>query len=455
MNSSENYYSAAIIIDYEELCLQTVYFKAPNIKETILSLEAFAKECKSIADRNGIEYDTFSLLNFLKNLVMTIPFETVFLDFLVHINYSLYKSRFFDHFKVVLINEYMHHVEKSLSTAIKTATELDGKTLSASIKTSIELDDKDRSISVQAETILKKFLKVFRVLKPDPELSYENLVQYEFLAELLKVCYSVDIQNSHLIVSLLKLTINRYVSDVSGIAYVRQPNYPHGFFKYILNHVTRGKFDLVQYCSKHSGTLWDYSRNFSVMYAASFGNAERVLCLLQHGFDIFPDYEARYSGHGHTHIKEIMSRTNCMVLQMMSRMRLVNSFTSESSPIPENGYYITTPVQEECFRLIWRALPDPYVTRFQLALDISTEYFYLALHAIFRPLRHNRNMILAAMYETCFEDIALGPPEPRDLKHLCRWTIRKRLSQTRSLPSGVFQLGLPKSLERYLNLESD
>ncbi|GBO17657.1 hypothetical protein AVEN_228871-1 [Araneus ventricosus] len=440
MDSSESYYSTANIMNYEELCLQTVYFKAPNIKETILSLEAFAKECKSIADRNGVEYDTYSLLHFLKDMVTTIPFETVFLDFLVHINYSLYKSKFFDNFKDVLINEYMQHVEKSLSTAIKVSTERSEKTLSTSL---------------QAEIIVKKLLKVFQVLKPDPELSYENLVQYEFLAELLKVCYSVNVQDSHLIVSLLKLTISRYVSDSSGVTHVRQPHYPHGFFKYILNHVTREKFDLVHYCSDHSGTLWEYVRNFSVVYAASFRNAERVLCLLQHGFDIFPDNEARYSGHGHPYIKEIMSKTNCMVLQIMSRMRLVNCFTSQSPQSPEDGYYIATPGQEECFRLIWRVLPDPYVTRSQLAFDISTEYFYLALHAIFKPFRHNRNVRLSAMYETCFEDMALGPHEPRSLKHLCRCTIRKRLHKTWNLPNGVFQLGLPKSLERYLNLESD
>ncbi|KAF8792482.1 Ankyrin repeat and SOCS box protein 17 like protein [Argiope bruennichi] len=443
MDSSESDYSwpftTANIIDYEVLCLQTVYSKAPSIKKTLSSLEAFTKECKLIADRNGVEYYTYSQLHFLKEMVLTIPFDTAFLDFLVNINYSLCKPKFFDNFKNVLMNEYIHHMEKYLSTSLKASVELDGGIL----------------LTSQVETIVKKFLRVFHILKLDPELTSENLVQYEFLAELLKVCHSVNVQDSQLVVSLLKLTIDRYVSENCGVMFVRQPHYPHEFFEYILKHVTRVKFDLLQYYSNHSRTLWDCARNFSVICAASFGKVDQVLCLLQHGFDIFPDYEARHSGHGYPHIKEIMSPTNRMVLQIMSRMRLVNCFTSDSDQPPENGYYMTTPKQEECFRLIWRALPEPYVTHSQLALDISTEYFYLALHAIFRPFRHNKNLKLAAMYETCFEDMAVGPHEPRSLKHLCRCTIRKRLHQTRSLPNGVFHLGLPKSLEKYLNLEYD
>ncbi|GIY99307.1 ankyrin repeat and SOCS box protein 17 [Caerostris extrusa] len=339
---------------------------------------------------------------------MAIPFETTFLDFLVSVNCSLWNSRFFDCFKDSLVNEYLGHLDKILRTSRKTAHEV--------------------------QTILEKFLKVFSVLKPEPELSCENLLQYEFMAELLKFCYRVNVENSQLITDLVKLVIDRSVVEFSFIRHVLQPHYPEGFYKYILKHVTHEKFDIVSYCSNHPRTLWEYSKNFSVVHVASFGNFERLLCLLQYGFEVFPCSEIKKSGHGHPFLNEVISQTHLMILQLMSGMRFVNWFSLDHTLLLDQGLCAVTKRQKDCIELIWRAIPQPFITKAMLDLDISTEYFYLALHGIFKPFRHNRNLKLAVMYEACFTDMAVGPHEPRPLKHLARCSIRKRLLKHGTYP---------------------
>ncbi|GFT91337.1 SOCS box domain-containing protein [Nephila pilipes] len=418
-------FTALNIIDYEKMRLHNLYMKAPNYKKVFLDLENFEKETKLLTDRLGIEHNTNYLLYTMKELALTIPFESVFLNFYAE---QIHKNKVSNSFKDILMSEYIQYLDKILRTTLH---------------------------SNEIWTIVKKFLKVLKLLELQSELSFENLHQYEFMANLLRLCCEVNVQDSEVVTTLVKMVIDRYVTDGSDLRYVQHPVYPYKFFSYILKHVTCEKFDIGLYCSNHSQTLWQYSRNFSPVHAAAFGNVERVLSLLQHGFDVFPESEAKNSGHGYLFIEETMSRYNLMILHIMSRMRLVNCFSFDHSGTMDQSFYNVTENQEECFRLIWRAIPEPYVRRPQLELDISTEYFYLALHAIFKPFRYSRNLKLGIMYESCFTDMATGPYEPRSLKHLSRCFIRKRLRETWRLPNGVFHLCLPSLLEKYLNLEID
>lgn len=428
MDTSENKCSAFMalnIIDYEKMRLHNLFIKAPNFKKAFLDAESRENETKLMADKIGIEHDTDCLLYVMKELALTIPFESAFLDFYTE---HVYKDKDSDNFKDFLLREYIQYVDKTLRTSLRTH---------------------------EIQTIIKKLLNVLKFFELQSEFSFENIHRYDFMANLLRVCCEVNIQDSEMVTSLVKNVIDICVTDSSALRHLQQPFYPHKFFDYILKHVTSEKFDIVLYCSHHPQTLWEFSRNFSVIHAASFGNVERVLCLLQHGFNVFSESEARKSGHGYPFIKETMSRCNLMILQIMSRMRLGNCFTLGPRLFPDQSFYTVTEKQDECFRLIWRAIPEPYVRRSQLELDISTEYFYLALHAIFKPFRYSSNVKLGVMYESCFTDMAIGPHEPRSLKHLSRCSIRKRLYERWRLPNGTSQLGLPTLLEKYLNLEID
>ncbi|KAF8792477.1 hypothetical protein HNY73_004067 [Argiope bruennichi] len=314
---------------------------------------------------------------------------------------------------------------------------------------------KTSKCSAHIEEVIRKFIKVCTVLDLQTELTREDVHQYEFMADLLKVCYEANIQDSQMVTTLVKMVIDRCKVELSDIRYVKQPHYPLEFFKYILEHVINAKFDIVSYCNDNPRTLWEYSRNFSVVSAVSFGNKDRTLALLKYGFEVFPEYEARRSGHGFPFIEEVVPKAHQIVLQMMSVMRSLNLIIMNSTHYSNNGLLTLTKDQKECFRLIWRAIPEAFVKFAEMGLSITAEYFHLAQHGILEPVRYEENTKSCIMYEMCFKDMASGAREPRSLQHLCRCTVRKSLRESWNLPHGIYKLGLPKILELYLNLEFD
>ncbi|KAF8766952.1 hypothetical protein HNY73_019967 [Argiope bruennichi] len=94
-------------------------------------------------------------------------------------------------------------------------------------------------------------------------------------------------------------------------------------------------------------------------------------------------------------------------------------------------------------RLIWRSIPDPYLSGKELYFAfggiITPEYFY-ALNGFYNS--------------TVVEE---NPPSdhttPRLLLQLCRVAIRSILSSNFQLPHGIGQLGVGKTLESYLKLQ--
>ncbi|GFV86896.1 SOCS box domain-containing protein [Trichonephila clavipes] len=416
------------IIDYEKRCRRYLTRRAPNLKWALLSLEALTEECKWRTDLNAVEYDTCSLFHFLKGLPTTLPFETDNVSLVTKLKYLYHKKKLLVILKDNLFNEYIEVLKETLKTLLKRS---------------------------DVEVLIKKFITVCNVLKPQIELTPEEVHQYEFIAELLKRCYEVDVQDSQLVTTLVTMAIDRNMIQLSDSRFVQQPLYPQRFFNYILDHVTRERFDIGAYCSDHPRTLWEYSRNFSVVNAVSFGNSERAMLLLKHGFEVFPEHEMRRCGHGFPLIDEVVPRTHLMVLQMMSRMRSINLMILDSQRVYNDGLYTTTEDQKECFRLIWRAIPDPFVKYAEIGLSITTEYFHLVRHGILNPKRYDENTKYCIMYEMRFMDMAVGAKEPRSLKQLSRCAVRKSLKTTWSLPHGIYQLGLPRTLEQYLNLERE
>lgn len=137
---------------------------------------------------------------------------------------------------------------------------------------------------------------------------------------------------------------------------------------------------------------------------------------------------------------------------MMSCIKSVNDFLIQKSSHPD--FNTATKDQIECFRLIWRSIPDPFVKHSELDLAISTEFLDFALREVENPVPYEKNMALCDLYGTCFKDLAVGPREPRSLKHLSRCAVRRSLGRSFRLPNGIFNLGV-LCLEGYLNLESD
>ncbi|XP_035216556.1 uncharacterized protein LOC118189939 isoform X3 [Stegodyphus dumicola] len=307
----------------------------------------------------------------------------------------------------------------------------------------------------EVENFLRKFLKVCHILPRSLEISDEDVEIYEFMAELLEFCYNVDVQDSHIVISLLKITIDWYTKAIADTRHVRQPVYKQGFLRYILNHSMKARFDLSSFCSKHPAALWDYSRSFSVLNAVAFGNVQRTLTLLQHGVEVFTAGDLEKSGHGFANIPQVIPPRHLLILQMMRMMRSINMFILNAVRSADFGLYSATQDQKRSFELVWRAIPDPHIKYKEIAVDILKEYCFLERHYVTNPMRYEKNWKYLLMYENCFKDVATSPKEPRTLKHLCRCTIRKSLKDAWKLPVGIFQLRLPKILQDYLNLEFD
>lgn len=153
--------------------------------------------------------------------------------------------------------------------------------------------------------------------------------------------------------------------------------------------------------------------------------------------------------------EETMPPAYLMIFHMMSNMTSMNDFILNATRNFNNNTYALTRDQMECFRLIWRVIPTPYVRQAQMGKAITEEFFHLARHAVFNSLRYEKNTKLCILYETLFVDLASGPTEPRPLKHLSRCIVRETLRRQWNVPHGITELELPATLVTYLNLESD
>ncbi|GFT14920.1 hypothetical protein NPIL_653701 [Nephila pilipes] len=74
--------------------------------------------------------------------------------------------------------------------------------------------------------------------------------------------------------------------------------------------------------------------------------------------------------------------------------------------------------------------------------------------------RFNRNNIfMNKRIEMIFDNgnlihSEITDPVPRLLQHLCRCSLRQRLADNHQLPEGTQNLGLPKVLKEYIDLET-
>lgn len=258
------------IIDFNKRCLDYLSQRAPHIKWALLSLETLALEAKSLIDRNDLEYDSYPLFLFLKELPVSLPLEIRTVSLLTKLKYLYYKRKLLTMLRDNFFNDYIEIVKNNLKVC--------------------------RGVS-EAVIILQKLVRVCNILRLSPELSSQDIHQYEFLAELLNLCYDLNIQDNQLVLDLLKMTISKY-AEVFDTSHVRQPRYPQGFFKYILEHTVKARFDIMHYCKAHPRTMWEYSSNYSVVNAVSFGNIGRTMLLLQYGVQVFPESDFRRCGHG-------------------------------------------------------------------------------------------------------------------------------------------------------------
>ncbi|KFM58272.1 hypothetical protein X975_06075, partial [Stegodyphus mimosarum] len=416
------------LLDCNERCRNFLAARAPKLKWALMTLERLSEECKTMTDRNDVYFDISRLRPFLKNLSTNLLLEIDCVSLLTKAKYAFFRKRLITILKDSMFQDYVSFLKCQLDKC-----------------TSVE----------EVESWLRKFVKVCQNILRSLHISAEDVQQYKFMAELLDFCYNVDIQDSHLVISLVRIIVDWYIIDSADSRHVRQPFYKEGFLRYILHHSINVRFDLISYCSKHPRTLWEYSRNFSVLNAAAFGNVDRTLILLQHGLEIFTAKDIEKCGHGFPKLPQVIPAKHLLILQMMCSMRCVNLFILNVSQSANMGLCSVTQDQKTCFELLWRAIPDPYVKFEEIAASIFKEYHFLVQHSVMNNMRYENNRKYLCLYEICFKDMATGPKEPRTLKHLCRCTIRKSLKQAWKLPFGLSLLGLPKILKDYLNLEYD
>lgn len=259
------------LMDYNKRFLEYLSIRAPHIKWAFLSLKSLALKCKSLLDRNALEFDYFPLFHFLKELPLSLPFEIRTVSLMNKLKYLYHKRKLLSLLYDNFFNEYSETVQRNLKT---------------------------RHSVAESEVILRKLVRVYNVLHLNPDLTSEDLYQYEFMAEVLNFCHAQNIQDNILVVDLLEITIRMSVVESFDARHIRQPQYTQEFLKYILEHALKAGLDIGRLCDAHPRTLWEYSSNFSVVNAVSFGNIERTRLLLQYGTEVFSERDIRKCGHG-------------------------------------------------------------------------------------------------------------------------------------------------------------
>ncbi|GFS72432.1 SOCS box domain-containing protein, partial [Nephila pilipes] len=85
--------------------------------------------------------------------------------------------------------------------------------------------------------------------------------------------------------------------------------------------------------------------------------------------------------------EEVIPRTHRMILRMISSIRSVNLMVLRSLPMYNNGLCTAASNQKECFRLIWRAIPQSFIQCEELESSIEAENSLLAQNGVLRLKR--------------------------------------------------------------------
>ncbi|GIX75892.1 hypothetical protein CEXT_416211 [Caerostris extrusa] len=104
-------------------------------------------------------------------------------------------------------------------------------------------------------------------------------------------------------------------------------------------------------------------------------------------------------------------------------------------------------VAEDILRLIWKSIPDPYLSLEEL------DNVYTSLKMSFTEHMFSENITEIFNYYSKTVSKSELHMEPRSLQHLCRMQIRESLSQNFQLPKGLKQLKMPSKFKTYLQLE--
>ncbi|GBO19820.1 hypothetical protein AVEN_164666-1 [Araneus ventricosus] len=93
---------------------------------------------------------------------------------------------------------------------------------------------------------------------------------------------------------------------------------------------------------------------------------------------------------------------------------------------------------------IWRSIPDPCLSKSEIRLLFGNVISSRRLHS----------MIEYYKFYIVEETDDMDDEVPRPLQHLCRVAVRSALIRNFQLPYGVCELGMPRLIRDYLNLES-
>ncbi|KAG8190716.1 hypothetical protein JTE90_024852 [Oedothorax gibbosus] len=106
----------------------------------------------------------------------------------------------------------------------------------------------------------------------------------------------------------------------------------------------------------------------------------------------------------------------------------------------------------ENMRLIWRSVPDAYVT-FEEIYGLFYGMMGTTSHQLMS--RQHQYRLKSVLQELCKKTPYPLPTSksPRALAHYCRCAIRGRLRDNNEIPLGFYSLGLPRKLVSYLKLD--
>ncbi|GBN94114.1 hypothetical protein AVEN_142351-1 [Araneus ventricosus] len=123
--------------------------------------------------------------------------------------------------------------------------------------------------------------------------------------------------------------------------------------------------------------------------------------------------------------------------RLLLLLQIICSFFE--GPCIRNMRGVTHATRSEALRLVWRSIPDPYITFDEMTRVCGRRYRITNLRNAHYTYRK------AVVFDSSFI-------QPRTLRQYCRTTIRKSLSDNHKLPEGVDRLGLPTDMKLFLNL---
>lgn len=301
---------------------------------------------------------------------------------------------------------------------------------------------------------LLAMMNVFEMYRDD---LFVSLREYVLIDGIVLTSYRLRVENSHLMCEVMNLMYRCWSSfgplhfkAILGRRYTIRGVKSTDFLSFFLEHARRKKlqFNGIRMIDV---SIYSCISKAAIFLAADVWSWKQMLVYLQYGAkfeNLHQDPSKSQYGISHALIETLRTLIRHLWFRLVHPALSLNQ--NHKDEVAEYCSNLDADVKNLCrtFSILLRAIrriPHRCLENIIRDTDDNNTIFLVP----------SRDVTTHCTFETMMPKFWTRYESPEELKHSCRWTIRKRLNENWQLPHGIRNLPVPVKLQRYLNLLED